>query len=328
MAVIGVTGAAGFIGGALLPHLVERGHTVRAFDNLSGPISVLRPDLPVERLDLRDEAALRLLSGTEVVLHLAAVSGVMACANDPVGSRAVNVAGTRKLAEYCRSKGIPFAFASSFAVVGIPDRLPITEETPARPPHAYAQQKAEGETIVRGLAGAPGFPTGVLRMSNVYGRYHVGGRPIAKGNVLNVFAEQALRGTLTVNAPGTQRRDFIHLLDVVAHWEAAARFLLSKREEPVAYTFNVASGETATMLDLAGRVVREFHHLYPEREPLQVKVVPNPRGDIEILHPDFAVDRSVTERRLNLACTHHLDGSIREILRETAAEKGMGRGNA
>lgn len=320
VAVIGVTGGAGFIGGALLPYLAARGHTVRALDNFSGPISVEHPSLPVERLDVRDEGAARWLAESDVVLHLAAVSGVMACAADPVASRAVNVAATRRIAEACRASGTPCAFASSFAVVGVPDRLPITEETPARPTHAYAQQKAEGEEILRKLAGPPRFPVGILRMSNVYGRYRLGARPIAKRNVLNLFAEQAIGGTLRVNAPGTQRRDFIHILDVVAHWESAARFLLSAREAPQAFTFNVASGETATVLELADRVATEFRRLFPDRPAPKIEVVANPRGDIEILHPEFAVDRRVTEQRLGLACAHHLQDSIGEILRETAAD--------
>ncbi|MGI0132048.1 MAG: NAD-dependent epimerase/dehydratase family protein [Thermoplasmata archaeon] len=323
MAVIGVTGAAGFIGGALLPRLIAKGHTVRALDNFSGPLTVVHPDVPVERADLRDDAGLRILGESEVVLHLAAVSGVMACANDPVGSRAVNVDATRRVAEFCRTKGIPLALASSFAVVGIPDRLPITEATPPRPPHAYARQKAEAEDVVRSVSGPAGIPVGILRMSNVYGSYRVGDRTVAKGNVLNLFAQQAMDGTLHVNAPGTQRRDYIHLEDVLAHWEAAARFLTERADAPAPWTFNVASGETATVLELADRVSAEFHRSFPDRPPLRVEIVPNPRGDIEILHPDFSVDRSETERRLNVHCTHDLDASIREILRATAEARSL-----
>ena len=321
MAVIGVTGAAGFIGGALLPLLVAKGHTVRAIDNFSGPLAVVHREIPVERVDLRDPAALEHLEGAEVILHLAAVSGVMACAGDPKGGHVVNVEGTRTLTRFARARGIPIALASSFAVVGIPDRLPITEETPPRPPHAYAQQKAEAEGILREESARLGLRSAILRMSNVYGRYRVDGRTFAKGNVLNLFAQQALEGRLKVNAPGTQRRDYIHIEDVVAHWEGAARFLIAHRDPAPAWTFNVASGETASVLDLAGIVVDEFRRLFPDRPAPQIEVVPNPRGEIEILHPDFAVDRSGTERRLGVRCVHHLLPSIREILAETARER-------
>lgn len=314
MATIGVTGAAGFIGGALVRHLTERGHTVRGLDNLSGPVQVLPVGARFDRADLRDPASFALLEGVDVVLHLAAVSGVMACANDPVGSAGVNVEVTRRLVDWLGARKIPLAFASSFAVVGIPDRLPITEQTPPRPPHEYARQKADGEAAVHRLATVHGTAVAVLRMSNVYGRYRADGKMIAKGNVLNLFADQARAGALRVSAPGTQRRDYIHFMDVLAHWEAAARHLAAQRRASVPLTFNVASGESATVLELADRVVAHWRQLYPEAPVPEIRVVPNPRGSIEILHPEFAIDRSWTERTLELRCGHTLDGSLDAVL--------------
>ena len=322
MAVIGVTGATGFIGGRLVPYLATKGHTLKLIDNRSGPIRAEHPEWPAERLDLREDEAYRVLRGSEVVLHLAAASGVMKCAEDPLGTYEVNVRATRSLAHWCRSHGIPLAFASSFSVVGIPESLPITETTPARPTHEYARQKAEGENILRTVSGAGGVPTAILRMSNVYGRYHVANRTIAKGNVVNLFAEQALQGALKVNAPGTQRRDYIHLDDVVAHWETAARYLLAHRNPPETTMFDVASGESSTVLDLAQRVVTHAHKLHPDRPALRVEVVPNPRGEVELLQPEFQVSRRQTESVLGLPCAHTLDNSLDEILLD--AERGNG----
>jgi nucleoside-diphosphate-sugar epimerase len=254
------------------------------------------------------------LEGADVVLHLGAVSGVMACANDPEGSRTVNVEATRRLVAWCRDQSIPLAFASSFAVVGIPDRLPITERTPAKPTHEYARQKAEGEGVVASGAGPGGVPVAILRMSNVYGRYAVGERIVAKGNVLNAFSQQAAAdGVLNVSAPGTQRRDYIHLFDVLAHWEAAVGYLSAGGRAADRTVFNVASGESATVLDLANRVSAHWSRLHTGK-PLEIRVVPNPRGAIELLQPEFEVDRSWTESALGVNCARGLEGSIDGLL--------------
>ncbi len=315
---MGITGASGFIGGALVPYLAARGHRLILIDDRSGPIQVIHPDHPVENRDLRDPATLGLLDGVDVVLHLAAISGVMACANEPELSRTVNLGATRLLAAWCRSTGTPIAFASSFAVVGIPERLPITEETPPKPTHEYARQKAEGENLVAEAAGPDGVPVAVLRMSNVYGRYALGERIVAKGNVLNAFASQAATdGVLKVSAPGTQRRDYIHLFDVLAHWEAAVRYLATPGRPARRTTFNVASGENATVLDLAEKVTGHWKRLYPQR-PIATRVVPNPRGSIELLQPEFEVNRSWTERELGVRCERTLEASIDGILASRA----------
>jgi len=313
---VGITGATGYIGGALVPYLAARRCDLRLIDNRTGPVEATYGEWPVERGDFESDAGLALLSDSDVVLHLAAVSGVMACARDPVGSARSNVDGTSKLLAMCRARKIPIAFASSFAVVGAPERLPVREDTPARPTHEYARQKAAGEELVRGLGAENGIPTAVVRQSNVYGGYRAEGRYIAKGNVIQLFARQAGEGRLTVNAPGTQRRDFIHLEDVIAHWEAIARYLLAPSTERAATTFSVASGESLSVLEVADLVRREFGRLHPKSSPVRVDVVPNPREGIELVEPGFAVDRTRTEATLQLGCRFRVRDALPSIFRD------------
>jgi UDP-glucose 4-epimerase len=310
MARIGVTGATGFIGGALVPRLAERGHQLVLIDNRTGPIRVEHPTLPAEHLDFASPEALRLLESCACVVHLAAVSGVMACAKDPVGTARINVEGSSRLFESLARRRVPVVFASSLSVVGSPDRMPVTESTPARPTHAYARQKAEGEAALRRIASEHGVAAAVLRMSNVYGGYDADGGRIEKGNVLHLFAEQAVtEGRLRINAPGTQRRDFVHIEDALAHWVAVAE-MLADSPNGEATTYNVASGESHSVIELAELVQRAWERGPPPQPPLRLETVENPRGGIELIDPSFTVNRRETEERLRIPCRHRVEDEI------------------
>jgi UDP-glucose 4-epimerase len=313
MVKVGLTGATGFIGGALVPLLAQEGYDLALVDDRSGPLRVESPQWPAEAEDFSSAAGLLLLSDCDVVLHLGAVSGVMACVQDPAGAARVNVEGTRRLVEACAAHRIALAFASSFAVVGRPERLPVTEQTPARPTHEYARQKAAGERIVDGLGEQGPAPSAVVRMSNVYGTYTAEGRTIAKGNVISLFVGQALDGHLRVNAPGTQRRNFVHLDDVLAHWVATVRFLRA-HPSPSAYRFNCASDESYSVLEVAEKVVQHWKETRPGTPPPTVDIVPNPRAAIELVDPEFSVRHDQTERLLGVTSHHRVDDTIRNLL--------------
>ena len=316
---VGVTGASGYIGGALIPLLASRQYDLRLIDNRTGPVEATYREWPVARDDFESDTGLALLSDCDVILHLAAVSGVMVCAKDPQGTARSNVGGTARLVAMCRERRIPIAFASSFAVVGAPQQLPVLESTPARPTHEYARQKAAGEELVAALGREGVVPVAIVRQSNVYGGYRAEGRYIAKGNVIQLFARQAPTGRLTVNAPGTQRRDFIHFEDDIAHWEATVRFLLRPGLRAAATTFSSASGEALSVLEVAELVRREFARFRPAAAPVRVDLVPNPREGIELVEPGFAVDRTQTERTLGVRCRFRVEDALPSIFRD--AEK-------
>lgn len=308
---IGVTGATGFIGGGLVPRLVEAGYDLLLVDNHTGPVRVDPGSLPVLSGDFFGDRALSYLADSEAILHLGAASGVVACANDPTGTARVNVEGTRRLVAMAAERHIPVLFASSFAVVGSPERLPITEETPPRPTHEYARQKTDGERLVGTLSARGAAPGVVMRMSNVYGAYRSHDRRVEKGNVLSLFIQQAASGRLRVNSPGTQRRNFIHVEDVFAHWLAAVRYVRS-HPEPTHHLFNCASEQSFSVLEVADKVVRAWAHAHPGAPKLSVDIVANPRASIELIDPEFSVSRRGTERELGVRCERTVDQMLAE----------------
>ncbi|MGI0067142.1 MAG: NAD-dependent epimerase/dehydratase family protein, partial [Thermoplasmata archaeon] len=246
-----------------------------------------------------------------VIVHLGAVSGVVACARDPEATRRTNVEATAHLAEWCERHRVPLAFASSLAVVGAPSQMPITEETPTAPTHEYARQKADGEKIVERLA-RTGVPAIAVRMSNVYGSYSTEGRLVAKGNVLNEFARQSSDRVLRVNAPGTQRRDFIHVEDVVQGWLRLATRLADGPVPQPRLLF--ASGRSLSVKEVADLVARTWSRIRPGESTLSVQVVENPRGAIELLDERFEVEPSTSWKTLGVAPQHRLEKDIESLL--------------
>jgi UDP-glucose 4-epimerase len=308
---VGITGGTGYIGGRLAEVLSTHAVDVVLVDDGSGPVFVPGDAHRLVRSDFAGVAGLSALADCDAILHLGAVSGVMACARNPEETRRKNVEGTRALLAQCAERKIPLAFASSMAVVGSPSTMPVVESTPVAPTHEYARQKAEGERMVSEFAKTTGMRSAALRMSNVYGTYQATGKIIAKGNVVTEFIRQARAGRITVNAPGTQRRDFIHLDDVAAHWVAVLSWLRdSVPDEGGFRVFNVARGQSLAISELADLIARIFASKNTSSAPPTIEIVSNPRAGVELVDPSFRVDRSLTERILGIRCSHRLEEDV------------------
>ena len=253
-----VTGGCGFIGTRLIQHLRGTGDVaLRVLDNLSvgseadlarvAPVTRVAgtppaptPGGPVQLLegDVRDaEAAARAAAGVDVVVHLAANTGVLPSVEDPVADCQANVLGTLHVLEGARHGGArKVIFASSGAPLGAQDP-PIHEEKLPRPISPYGASKLAGEAYCNVYAATFGLPTVALRFGNVYGP-----GSLHKGSVVALFIRQALAGeTLTVYGDGTQTRDFIHVDDLVAAIEKAAAYAGDER------LFQIATGSETTV---------------------------------------------------------------------------------
>lgn len=238
-----VTGGAGFIGSNLVPHLVERGHEVVVLDNLSAGQDA--PDFTASvkffRGDFTDKATLTsCLASVEVVVHLAAMSGVIDSINDPLGCFACNVEGTFHLLEAARGAKIKYFVNASTGGAILGDATPpISEAMAAAPLSPYGASKLATEGFCSAYFGSYGLPCASLRFSNIYGP-----KSAHKKSVVAAFIRRALNGEpLVIYGDGSQQRDYLYVGDL-------ARGIAAAIGGRVNGTFQLGSGRPTSILEL------------------------------------------------------------------------------
>lgn len=214
-----VTGGCGFIGRNLIRLLLdEPGTTVRVVDDLSvgtrSDLEAIGADERIELVvgDVRDESlAQRVVAGHDVVVHLAANTGVGPSVANPRYDCLVNVVGTLNYLEACRHGGVSrFVFASSGAPIGECEP-PLHEELPAHPVSPYGASKLAGEAYCSAYNRSFGIDTVALRFGNVYGPYSS-----HKNSVVAKFIRDAVAGKpWEIYGDGSQTRDFIFVDDII-----------------------------------------------------------------------------------------------------------------
>ena len=235
-----VTGGAGFVGGHLTRTLVPD-NDVTVLDDLStGQRDRVPDDATFVEGDICDDETLATTVGdADVVFHEAAVAGVPASIREPVRTNRVNVAATVELFDLARQHDTRVVVASSAAVYGEPETVPVTEDQPLEPSSPSGVDKLAIDHYARVFA---------ERYFNIYGP-RTGPNPYSA--VIDVFLEQARAGDpITVHGSGEQTRDFVHIDDVVqANLRAATT-------DEVGVAYNVGTGSSVSILELA-ELVRE-----------------------------------------------------------------------
>ena len=251
MALYLVTGGCGFIGSHLCEALLAQGHAVRVLDDLStGTLANLPSAATFIRGSVTDPVATaNALEGSHGCFHLAAVASVERCRLDWGGAHSVNLTGTVTLLEAIarrpQRERIPFVYASSAAVYGNSNALPITEDSAKRPTSAYGADKYACELHASVAAEVHAIPSTGLRFFNVYGPRQNPASPYS--GVISIFADRIRQGgPLAIFGDGNQTRDFVAVADVVS-----ALIQAMTRRQVGAEVYNVCTGHPTSVLALA-----------------------------------------------------------------------------
>ena len=226
-----VTGGAGFIGSHLAEGLLERGRRIIVLDNFSsgkienikGLVNRFKGKIELVEGDIRDQSLCAGLAGrSEVIYHLAAIPSVQYSVDFPIEVNSVNVEGTLSVFQAARKGGVKtVVFASSCAVYGDSENLPLSEAEPPRPMSPYAVSKLTDEAYSGVFSEVYGFSSTALRFFNVFGPRQDPSSDYAA--VIPRFVTRMLAGKPPIiYGDGEQSRDFIYVENVVAANMAAA----------------------------------------------------------------------------------------------------------
>jgi dTDP-L-rhamnose 4-epimerase len=290
-----ITGGAGFIGSHLADALLAEGYRVRALDSLVPQVhgserrrpAYLDPEVELQFGDVRDPAAVRrALAGVDAVFHFAARVGVGQSMYEIGGYTDANAGGTATLLEALLENPVErLVVASSMSLYGeglyrrtdntvvpgwerpieqlrrgqweLADEhgcpltpVPTPESKPPALASVYALSKFDQERLCLMIGQVYGLPTVALRFFNVYGTRQALSNPYT--GVLAIFASRLLNGNRpSIFEDGLQRRDFVSVRDVTQ-----ACLLALRHPHAVGEVFNVGSGQSWTVREIAARIAR------------------------------------------------------------------------
>lgn len=257
-----VIGGAGYIGSHVCLELLEAGHEVVVYDNLSSgkEENLFRGERFIEG-DIMDEAGLAaaLGEGFDGAVHLAAFKAAGESMVAPEKYARNNIAGTVNIVNALAGAGVRrLVFSSSAAVYGEPEYLPVDERHPTRPENFYGYTKLDIEGLLAWYDRLKGIRYAALRYFNAAG-YDVRGRVTGlesnPANLLPVIMEVAagMRKELRVfgddypTKDGTGVRDYVHVNDLArAHVAALER--LERTDESL--VVNLGSEEGLSVLEI------------------------------------------------------------------------------
>ena len=249
-----VTGGAGFIGSHSTEALLADGAQVTVLDNFSAG---KRSNLPANHAslrivegDIRDAGAVAAaMSGVTHVLHLAAQVSVQSSVSDPVNSSQHNVTGFLNVMDAARRAGAKRAvYASSAAVYGTPQSLPLDESSPVGPISPYGLEKWINDQYAGLFRDLYSFSSLGMRYFNVYGPRQDPSSSYA--GVISKFASAIISGSpLRIFGDGAQSRDFVYVKDI-------ARMNVHALKSAHTGICNIGTGRSVTLLDLVNALER------------------------------------------------------------------------
>ena len=235
-----VTSGAGYIGSYAVLALIEAGYRVVVDDLSTGRRQALPDGVPLIEGDIADQALIDKIIreyGVGAVIHFAGSIVVPESVSDPLKYYRNNTAASRALIETCVNAEIHhFIFSSTAAVYGMPEKVPVSENSPTAPINPYGASKLMTEWMLRDTAAAHDFRYVALRYFNVAGADPSGRTGLSSPNATHLIkiASQVVTGQRDhievfgedYDTPdGTCIRDYIHVSDLAAAHVDALRHL-------------------------------------------------------------------------------------------------------
>lgn len=241
-----VTGGAGFIGSHMVERLAIEGSKITVFDNLTaGTLDNLKKhDSTFIEGDLRDDAAiLKAVEGVDFIFHFGANASVPFSVENPRYDFETNALGTFNLLNASLKSDVKkIVYASSAAVYGEPEQIPIPESHALQPISPYGASKLAGERIGFAFKETYGLDFASVRIFNTYG-------PRQPRYVMYDFIHKLRRTPLLLEVLGTgeQVRDYCYVTDMVE-----AFVLVAEKGNGV---YNAAGGNPISIKELSELMV-------------------------------------------------------------------------
>ncbi|GHH18124.1 UDP-glucose 4-epimerase GalE [Sphingomonas glacialis] len=265
-----VTGGAGYIGSHAVLALLDAGHRVVVFDNLSTGFDWLVDSrATLVRGEIEDDVLVR---GTmrdhyvRAVMHFAGSIIVPESVSNPLKYYRNNTVASRALLESAVTSGVKhFIFSSTAATYGTPEKVPVAEGDPTVPINPYGMSKLMTEAMLRDVAAAYPINYAVLRYFNVAGadpQQRTGQSTVGATHLIKIAVEAALGKRASVGVYGTDYdtpdgtgvRDYIHVSDLAAAHVAALDLLVA--EPAKSHTLNAGYGKGFSVLEVLDAVDR------------------------------------------------------------------------
>ncbi|HCT1400349.1 TPA: NAD-dependent epimerase [Morganella morganii] len=264
-----VTGAAGFIGSAVIEKLLAQNHQIIGIDNLNNYYDILlkrerlsrinHPQFQFIELDISDRIKIENLFNQERfdrVIHLAAQAGVRYSLQNPFAYADSNLSGHLAILEGCRQAKIKhLVYASSSSVYGMTEQTPFNTDMPTdHPVSLYAATKKANELMAHSYSHLYQLPTTGLRFFTVYGPW---GRP---DMALFKFTKAILAGEpIDVYNNGNLSRDFtfiddivegiIRISDIIPQADPENRSLTPAQSSAPYRLYNIGNGQPVQLTD-------------------------------------------------------------------------------
>ena len=293
-----LTGGMGYIGSHTAVVLLQAGHQVVLYDNLSNSSDQVLEKLsqitgqriPFVKGDVRDTELLKVTLAahhTDAVIHFAGLKAVGESVDKPVEYYANNVQGTISLLQAMQSAHVKtLVFSSSATVYGQPQYLPLDENHPTSATNPYGRSKLHIEEMLNDVAASvPDWRIACLRYFNPVGAHEsglIGENPNGVPNNLMPYIAQVAAGQRTClsvfggdysTEDGTGMRDYIHVMDLAEGHAAALSFL---SETPGWHAINLGTGQGYSVLDM----VRAFEKASDRHVPYNI--IARRAGDVAV----------------------------------------------